>query len=192
MAAIQEKGGNRYPHKFPVSHRVPDFVRAFADRTGPESRARERNSHCGWAHRLKLMYSPKPGHPNVEIDFTPPSRRLSPMEGLDSALQTKLPALDDPPGRRHQADGVARAAPIALCATPHHSPSSGKVGGRAQIMSPLAKHHRSKPFLTERFELFAAGKELANAHTELNDPVRQHELFLEQAKAIQPATTRPW
>lgn len=66
------------------------------------------------------------------------------------------------------------------------------ITGYPQIMSPLAKHHRSKPFLTERFELFAAGKELANAHTELNDPVRQHELFLEQAKAIQPATTRPW
>mmetsp|Transcript_87279 Transcript_87279/g.170792 ORF Transcript_87279/g.170792 Transcript_87279/m.170792 type:complete len:274 (-) Transcript_87279:23-844(-) len=52
-----------------------------------------------------------------------------------------------------------------------------------QIMSPLAKYHRSKPFLTERFELFACGRELANAYTELNDPKIQYDLFLEQAKA---------
>ena len=43
--------------------------------------------------------------------------------------------------------------------------------------------HRSIPGLTERFELFVAGKELCNAYTELNDPVVQRELFQQQAKA---------
>lgn len=49
-------------------------------------------------------------------------------------------------------------------------------------MSPLAKEHRSRPGLTERFELFMLNKELCNAYTELNDPVVQRERFLEQAK----------
>ena len=47
-------------------------------------------------------------------------------------------------------------------------------------MSPLAKYHRSKPGLTERFELFVNYHEVANAYTELNNPFKQRELFEEQ------------
>lgn len=49
-------------------------------------------------------------------------------------------------------------------------------------MSPLAKSHRSRPGLCERFEGFLCGKEFCNAYTELNDPFEQRERFEEQVK----------
>ena len=49
-------------------------------------------------------------------------------------------------------------------------------------MSPLTKEHRSNPELTERFELIICGKELANAYSELNDPIDQRERFQDQVK----------
>jgi lysyl-tRNA synthetase class 2 len=52
-------------------------------------------------------------------------------------------------------------------------------------MSPLCKVHREDPELTERFELMVCGKEIANAYSELNDPIDQRERFEEQLKLAQ-------
>ena len=49
-------------------------------------------------------------------------------------------------------------------------------------MSPLTKKHRDNPALTERFELMVCGKEIANAYSELNDPIDQRERFEDQLK----------
>lgn len=52
-------------------------------------------------------------------------------------------------------------------------------------MSPLTKKHRSKPGLVERFELIVNGKEIANAYSELNDPIEQRERFEEQVQLME-------
>jgi lysyl-tRNA synthetase class 2 len=52
-------------------------------------------------------------------------------------------------------------------------------------MSPLTKKHRSKPGLVERFELIINGKEIANAYSELNDPIDQRERFEDQVKLME-------
>ena len=54
--------------------------------------------------------------------------------------------------------------------------------GHPQVMSPLAKWHRSRPGLCERFEGFMCGKEICNAYTELNDPFEQRLRFEEQSR----------
>jgi lysyl-tRNA synthetase class 2 len=56
------------------------------------------------------------------------------------------------------------------------------ITGHPQLMSPLAKYHRSRPGLCERFEAFVATKEICNAYTELNDPFDQRLRFEEQAR----------
>jgi lysyl-tRNA synthetase class 2 len=121
-----------------------------------------------------IRYSPKPGAPEVEIDFTPPFKRISMMEGLEEAMQCKLPALDDPEVDAKLQQLLEEKG--VECNPPHTTARmlDALVGEylesnivhptfiteQPQIMSPLAKYHRSKPHLTERFELFAAGREV--------------------------------
>lgn len=110
----------------------------------------------------------------VEIDFSPPWPRISMMEGLEKEMKTELPALDDP---EIDAKLTTILEKFELECTPPHTTARlldtlvGEflednivnptfITEQPEIMSPLAKSHRSKKFLTERFELFVAGREV--------------------------------
>jgi lysyl-tRNA synthetase class 2 len=122
----------------------------------------------------KIQYSPKPGMPEVEIDFTPPFKRISMMEGLNEAMKTTLPALDDPDidaklfklMKEHELECVPPHTTARLLDTfvgeflEDNIIHPTFITEQPECMSPLAKYHRSKTFLTERFELFACGREV--------------------------------
>lgn len=122
----------------------------------------------------KIKYSPKPGMDEVEIDFTPPFKRISMMEGLEEAMKCKLPELDDPEVdqklmallKQHNLECNPPHTTARLLDTMVGEFLEGDcvnptfITEQPQLMSPLAKYHRSKKGLTERFELFAAGREV--------------------------------
>ncbi|XP_027758858.1 lysine--tRNA ligase isoform X2 [Empidonax traillii] len=149
----------------------------------------------------KITYHPDgPDGQAYEIDFTPPFRRISMVYDLEKALGVKFPPtehfeteetrkffdnlcaerdIECPPPRTtaRLLDKLVGEFLEVTCINPTF------ICDHPQVMSPLAKWHRSHAGLTERFELFVMKKEVCNAYTELNDPVRQRELFEDQAKA---------
>jgi len=146
---------------------------------------------------LKVPYSVR-DRP-VVLDFKSKFGRHDYLECLESALGRELPALadvdDDGDETRAFLFSVGLKAGVDMGQARTSSQLLDKLFGRLvepelvqptfvvnypQAMSPLAKPHRSLPRVAERFELFAAGKELANAYTELNDPALQRELFRRQ------------
>jgi len=135
----------------------------------------------------------------VEIDFTPPFKRISMIKGLEELANVKLPDPKDlgtEETRRYLMKvctdkGVTCSPPLTTtrlldklvgefiepkCINPAF------ICDHPEIMSPLAKYHRSIPGLTERFELFVNTREVCNAYTELNNPQVQRERFAQQAK----------
>ncbi|XP_047345197.1 lysine--tRNA ligase isoform X1 [Vespa velutina] len=148
----------------------------------------------------KLLYHPNgPDGEVVEIDFTPPFKRISMMKTLEEILEVKLPDADKldtleantmlndlcvkhdiecPPPRTtaRLLDKLVGEFIEKRCINPTY------ILDHPQVMSPLAKWHRSDAGLTERFELFIMKKEICNAYTELNDPLVQRERFEQQAK----------
>lgn len=147
-------------------------------------------------------HSDGPDAPPTRIDFTPPWRRISMVEALEEALGEKMPG--SATGQLESAE--CNAWLLAQCIKHNVTcppPTStarllDKLVGEflesqcinpaficdhPQLMSPLAKYHRSKPGMTERFELFVNCRELVNSYTELNDPLVQRRLFADQARA---------
>ncbi|GAX83481.1 hypothetical protein CEUSTIGMA_g10906.t1 [Chlamydomonas eustigma] len=147
----------------------------------------------------KIQYhSNGPDADPIEIDFTPPWRRISMISGLEEILEVKFPAdLDSAEARQLLADQIKKHninCPPPLTPARMLDKLVGEfleeqctnptfICDHPQLMSPLAKWHRSLPGMTERFELFINKREVCNAYTELNDPVRQRELFSDQAKS---------
>jgi len=130
-----------------------------------------------------------------EIDFKAPYKRISIYDAISESTGTDVSALDE--------DGLR-----ALCRKLHipadDSMAKGKLidalfGATSEHrfiqptfiidypveMSPLTKKHRSITGLVERFELIINGKEIANAYSELNDPIDQRERFEEQVKLME-------
>lgn len=133
----------------------------------------------------------------MEIDFTPPFKRISILSGLEERLKRKLPPATEfhLESTRAFLDKLCMELGVDCSAPRTVSRLTDKLVGEyleseainptflmdhPQVMSPLAKWHRSLPGQTERFELFVATKEICNSYTELNDPVVQRERFEQQ------------
>jgi lysyl-tRNA synthetase class 2 len=126
------------------------------------------------------------------IDFTPPWRRLPFFAGISEAVGEAV--TPDTPATRLREIAAARGVPVgagverwpawkALFETLVEPTLVGPtfVVDFPAELSPLAKRKRDDRRLVDRFELFVARHEIANAYTELNDPIEQRERFREQA-----------
>jgi len=151
----------------------------------------------------KIKYHPKEDGKDdkeIEIDFTPPFRRIPMMKGLEEALKTKMPPNDELANERHRDffDKLCKDNNVEVSNPRTTARLIDKLVGEfleskctnptyiidtPLIMSPLAKWHRTDPGLSERFELFINCHEIINAYTELNDPKKQLEAFQGQAAA---------
>lgn len=142
----------------------------------------------------KVCGSMKVSYEGKEIDFTPSWRRISLYDSVKEVTGEDVSQL----ATREEAADLARKLKVPI------KPNYDKAKIVSEIfeayveptlihptfitdypleLSPLAKKHRTNPALTERFELFIAGKEIGNAYSELNDPLDQKERFLKQIEA---------
>ncbi|GAA6060738.1 hypothetical protein JCM10212_003782 [Sporobolomyces blumeae] len=154
--------------------------------------------HLTGGYKIKYHPEGKEG-PELELDFTTPWKRFNMIEELEKQLDVKFPSgdqLDSDDTNKFLRDLCTKHN--VDCSEPRTNArlldklvgefienqciSPSFIVGHPQVMSPLAKHHRSIPGLCERFEAFIATREVCNAYTELNDPFIQKANFEEQMK----------
>lgn len=138
----------------------------------------------------------------IRLNFCPPYKKIDFLKSLEDALNISLP----PSQELHLEESKSFLFDLCMKHNLQVTPSTtvakllDKLSSKfveselinptfiinhPVIMSPLAKGHRSKPGLTERFELFITTKEICNGYTELNDPAEQRRRFQEQARNIE-------
>jgi len=153
---------------------------------------------CG-SYKVKTNVTKEDGTIEVvEINFQPPFNRIPIVKGLEERLNVKFPSdLGSEEARKFLDDLLVNLK--VKCTNPRTTARMlDKLVGEyiepecknptfiidhPQVMSPLAKWHREDKNLTERFELFICKFEICNAYTELNEPVLQKKLFMDQVKA---------
>lgn len=133
----------------------------------------------------------------LTIDFSKPFQRIDMIAELEKQLGEKLPPLEDTEEVRQHLIKIAEAKNVDCPEPKTVARLLDKLVGafvepmcvqptflmnHPQVMSPLAKWHRNLPGQVERFELFINCMEYCNAYTELNAPMVQRELFLNQLK----------
>jgi lysyl-tRNA synthetase, class II len=150
-------------------------------------------SACG---KLQIEYLRDGATEPMKVDVTPPYKRISMMAELERLCDVKFPAdLGSDETKRILLECCKKNK--VECPPPHTNArlidrlvgeliepgciNPTFICDQPEIMSPLAKNHRTAPGLTERFELFMCGKEICNAYTELNNPHIQRERFEQQA-----------
>ncbi len=127
------------------------------------------------------------------ISFKPPFRRLPMLEAIEEFTGRNLRGLDDEQlraaanelhiGKLEPGSGAGKIIDeIFSQKVEHNLVQPTFITDYPLSMSPLAKSHRTEPGLVERFELIVNGSELANAFSELNDPLEQRRRFEEQAR----------
>jgi len=148
----------------------------------------------------KVKYHPDgPEGEEFEVDFTPPFQKFPMIPTLEKAMGVKFPSATElhTEASRKFLDDLAKKHDVE-CTNPRTTArlldkmvgefieekivSPAFITEHPEVMSPLAKWHRSSPGLTERLECFVMKKEIINAYTELNDPLVQRERFNQQAK----------
>jgi lysyl-tRNA synthetase class 2 len=134
--------------------------------------------------------SPRVSFQGTEIDFTPPYKRLAFLPAIAKAGGFDPETASDEELRRHlQGLGVADVSDMNRGKlldelfkelVEQHIVAPVFIVDHPRELSPLAKPKRGNPTVVERFELVAMGRELANAFSELNDPIDQRERFVAQ------------
>jgi lysyl-tRNA synthetase, class II len=129
-----------------------------------------------------------------EIDFKAPYKRITMYDAIKEYTGIDISSMDEDQLREvcrklniHADKTMGKGKlvdEIFSEACEHHFVQPTFIIDYPVEMSPLTKKHRSKPGLVERFELMVNGKEIANAYTELNDPIDQRERFEDQVKLM--------